>query len=394
LKVWIVDQNANLMYYGYSLCMGLAHSGCDVTLVTKCNYQWENQPHPQIKISEVFSAFSTRLVEKYNFLQTNRVLRTGIKALEYPLSYLSFIRLYFKEKPDIIHFQYALIPIVDSLVFKFLKVLGLPCVFTVHNIVQPRKIQINDYFLKLSYKCISHFVVHSNANKTEFSHHYRLAPDRIRVIPHGNYNAYITDHTLTRDTARQSLKVASDRHVILFFGIIFKFKGLEYLLRALSKIPPDSRPILMIAGKPSDGFDSYQEEIDQLGIGDDVCTRLEFIPNDELQLYFTATDLVILPYTRITQSGVMLTAFSFGKPVVATRVGSFPETIIEGKNGYLAEPQDVDSLSTAISRALADPAHLEDMSRFSKEYSDREFNWDSIAQQTLSLYQEAKAAHE
>ena len=392
MKIWVVDQNANLMYYGYSLCLGLAHQGSEVTLVSRYGYQWQTKPHPRIHLRGVFSRFSVRLLEKFPFLGKIPLLRTLLKIIEYPFSYIAFFKLLRREEPDIIHFQYALIPLIDSFVFRRLKKKGIPFVFTVHNIVQPRKIKLNDSFLHWSYGFVDRFIVHSQANAVEFSRHYGLKNDRISVIPHGNYNAYITEANLTQGKARQRLDLPPNRPIILFFGIIFKFKGLEFLIQALEQASGDQAPLLLVAGKPATDFAPYQREIERLGLQDRVLQRLEFIPNEDLQWYFAACDVVALPYTRITQSGVLLTAYSFGKPTVATRVGSFPETVLEGKTGFLADPGDVSSLAQALDKALSDPERLAEMSRFTKEHSDREYDWDRIGEKTRALYQEALSA--
>lgn len=389
MKVWIVDQNANLIYSGYSLCLGLAENGCQVTIITRSDYEWQGPPHDRIQVLELFSRWSMRLIKTSKFFEKNRLFRMLLKGIEYPLGYISFFRHYRREKPDVIHFQYANVPLVEWLVFTILNWCKTPFVFTVHNIIQPRQTALDKVLYRAVYRQIEHFVAHSQLNKNELHHIFEIDRAQIHVIPLGNYNVFIPDNLPDSMSARQNLNLPVDRRIVLFFGIIFKFKGLEYLIRSLSHIDPNERPLLVVAGKPVEGFADYDAEIEQYALQNDVDKRLGFIPNDELPLYFSAADVVALPYNRITQSGVILTAFSFGKPVVATRVGSFPETVLEGQNGYLVDPKDSYQLAEALRRILQDENKLAEMSRFTKIHADEKYDWNRIAAQTIRLYTQA-----
>ena len=392
MKVWIVDQNANLMYYAYSLALGLVQNGCEVSIVTCKDYEWTGPPSQRIQVVEAFFRWSTPLIKRFGLLRKARSLRMALKAIEYPFGYLFLLNRYRHEKPDIIHFQYANIPAIERLVFGILRRYRIPFLLTVHNIVQPRPGPLDNALFGPLYRRMPHLVVHSNDNKNALQTLFGVAADRIHVIAHGNYNAYLPTTMPDQGAARDAIGVPRDSKIVLFFGIIFEFKGLDVLIRALAQVDREIKPFLVIAGQPSQGFEKYAAEIQRLNLEQCVLTRLEFISYEELTLLFSAADVVALPYKRISQSGVMFVAFSFGRPVVATRVGSFPETVVEGQNGYLVEPESDSELGAALNRILRDEAELRRMSMTAKRISDERYDWSEIAATTLKVYEEAREA--
>ena len=155
----------------------------------------------------------------------------------------------------------------------------------------------------------------------------------------------------------------------------------------MNRVRVDPDPLLLIVGKPIEGFGDYDRKIKALGLDNMIRKCLEYVSNHELSLYFKAADIVALPYTRTTQSGVILTAFSFGKPVIATSVGSFPETVIQGETGYLVPPCDEESLGQAITDILNDGEKLKEMGCAAKRHSDEVYDWVHIGKKTMKLYQ-------
>ena len=167
------------------------------------------------------------------------------------------------------------------------------------------------------------------------------------------------ERSLTKNQAKAVLGISKTFKTILFFGAIRPNKGLDNLLYALPKIKahiPDIK--LLIAGEPCEDYRRYKIIIEKEGIQDKIFEKLEYITHYEVALYFSASDVVALPYNEVTQSGVLQIAYAFGKPVVASSIGGFNETIENGKNGYLVSPHNITALADKIREILLDEVKI------------------------------------
>jgi len=152
-----------------------------------------------------------------------------------------------------------------------------------------------------------------------------------------------------RDEARARLGLSPEGPVLLNFGLVRSYKGVRYLLDALPRVReafPDVQ--LVIAGEFWEDRGPYLAQVAQLGLEDCVTIVDRYIPNEETPLYFAAADVVVLPYTRVTQSGVAQLALGFRKPLIATRVGGLTDVIRPGRDGLLVAPEDADALAEGI----------------------------------------------
>jgi glycosyltransferase involved in cell wall biosynthesis len=206
--------------------------------------------------------------------------------------------------------------------------------------------------------------------------------ERVPIIPHGHYlSAY--PNTVTRASARAALQLSPDAFVYLSIGLLRPYKGLEELLSAF-RLLNDDKTRLLIAGKAANP--AYVGALTELAAGD-ARIRLEprFVPGDELQRYFNAADVVVLPYRQITTSGAALLAFSFGAPVVAPAIGAFPELLAE-ERGALYQPGE---LASALRRVrarewgAARPGIIEWV---------RRFDWTGIGRALLRAYEQGGAS--
>jgi glycosyltransferase involved in cell wall biosynthesis len=154
----------------------------------------------------------------------------------------------------------------------------------------------------------------------------------------------------SRSDARSALGIDADGRVALFFGHVRPFKALDVVLEAWPKLGGDA--LLLVAGEAWFGGEAgYREQARRLGL-DETRVRFDFrfIPDSEIATWFAAADLVLAPYRHEAQSGVVLTSFHFGRPVIATRVGGMPEIVENGANGLLIEPESPEALAEAIDR--------------------------------------------
>ena len=165
------------------------------------------------------------------------------------------------------------------------------------------------------------------------------------------YDCYGFDQSLSKSDARKKLGIAENKKVLLFFGYIRAYKGLMNLIEAMPYLlKEDENYFLLIVGEFYESKEKYFERIKELNIGKNVLVIDEFVPNEEVGLYYSAADLVVLPYNSATQSGILNIAYGFKKPVVVTNVGGLPELVEDGKTGFIVEPQNPLALAEGIKK--------------------------------------------
>jgi glycosyltransferase involved in cell wall biosynthesis len=171
-------------------------------------------------------------------------------------------------------------------------------------------------------------------------------------------------------------RLGIDGNIVLFFGFIRPYKGLKYLILALPEVLSQVKVTVLVVGEFWKDKDEHLHMIKGLGIENNVVIIDQYVPNEEVQDYFSAADLVVQPYVSATGSGIIQTAFAFNKPVVATEVGCLPEIIEDGKTGYLVSPEDPEKLARAIVTFFVEGKSKE----FSKniEKAKYRFSWDRM----------------
>jgi len=173
-----------------------------------------------------------------------------------------------------------------------------------------------------------------------------------KLVQHPLYDNF--GEPITKSEAREKLKINNEERIILFFGFIRKYKGLDILLDAMKILKGNPKSEirnlkLLIAGEFYEDEKPYQEQIDKLGIRDDLVLRTDFIPDSEVKYYLCAADAVIQPYRNATQSGVTPLAYHFEKPMIVTNVGGLASLVPHEKAGLVAEPT-AESIANAILR--------------------------------------------
>ncbi len=176
----------------------------------------------------------------------------------------------------------------------------------------------------------------------------------IEVVAHPRYDLPFTGQMPDRESARRQLGIDGGDAVFLFFGLVREYKGLDVLLEALSLIETESRWTCLVAGEFYEARGPYDARVRDLGLEERVLIHDRYIPNSEVPGFFAAADLTVLPYRYATQSGVAALSFALNRPVLTTRVGALPETIVEGENGWLVPPNDPTALAEVLCRIVRD----------------------------------------
>lgn len=277
----------------------------------------------------------------------------------------------------------------------YYRLLGRRIVFTAHN-VNARKRDLRDSYLNrltlwLQYKLVHHIFVHTKKMKAELLEDFGVPDTKVSVIPLGVNNTVPTT-ALTVTEAKRRLGIKAEDRTVLFFGRIAPYKGLEYLVAAVAELArrnPNYR--LIIAGSIKDCEEYWrqiQSDISRSGVQARFSQYIDFIPDEETEFYFKAADVSVLPYTDIFQSGVLVLAYSFGLPVIATDVGSLREEIVEGRTGYVCRPKDALDLSAAIERYFSSPLFVELESRRDeiRNYANGKYSWSKVGAITTDVY--------
>jgi len=277
----------------------------------------------------------------------------------------------------------------------YYKLLGKRVIFTAHN-VNARKRDGHDSFLnrfslQIQYQQVDHIFVHTDAMKRELLSDFGVHEAKVTVIPFGINNT-VANTALTPLEAKQQLGLSPTDKTILFFGNIAPYKGLEYLISAFGELLKKDRNYrLVIAGRPKASEDYLRrihEAIARSGARDRLIAKLQYIPDDETELYFKAADVLALPYTRIFQSGVLFLGYSFGLPAIASNVGSLREEIIEGKTGFVFKAQDSSDLVRVIGKYFESDLFTGSSSRRNeiREYANQRYSWDKVVMITTAVY--------
>ena len=212
-------------------------------------------------------------------------------------------------------------------------------VFVCHNVFPHERFPMDKLLTRLALKHGKHYIVHAKEEGKELEK-IKERPD-YTVTPHPTYNAFRFEG-LSKEQARDRLDIEYDKKVLLFFGYVREYKGLKYLLQALPRIVRnlDGQVQLWVVGEFGADREEYKELINGLEIGDYVNVVDSYTPDREVEQYFAAADLVVLPYVSATQSGIVQIAYGFIKPVIVTNVGGLPDVVEDGKTGYVVEPED------------------------------------------------------
>jgi glycosyltransferase involved in cell wall biosynthesis len=343
-----------------------------------------------------------------------------------PATWNKTVRLIKDLKPKMVIFQWAIaiqgLPL-GHIARKLSKVKGLEVVFDLHFVIQKEGSKIDSAFTKRGIRHAHSYVVHAyktyNELKTLFpKKQFKLVEPgkpsvgegtRVVKLYHPVYDMFKPDPVFDVEKEKKELNLR--KHVFLFFGFIRKYKGLHNVIQAFAKVAEKREDVsLLIVGesfwqtldtkkfstriknavfgaaksiflKKQDDEREYRplEMIDQLGIRDKTTVVNDFVPNEDVHKYFQVSDVIMLYYLTATPSGVESIGYNFKLPMVATRVGHFPETVKDGYNGYLAEPGDIDSMAAAMIKSIEKPiprAHVEETSR--------EMSWSNYAMAILN----------
>jgi glycosyltransferase involved in cell wall biosynthesis len=263
-----------------------------------------------------------------------------------PITWIKAARYIKSRQPDLVIFRYWLpffAPCFGVISFLVRRRTNTKVLFICDNIVPHEKRLGDSALTRFAFRFVDYFIVQSRSVERNLQ---KFVPNaRYAFVPHPVYNVF--GRALPKAEARRRLGLA-DESIVLFFGYVRRYKGLHLLLEAMPQILKHIPVKLLIVGEFYEDEEIYRKEIQKLGLADHVIVRSQYIPNDEVAFYFSACDVVVLPYISATQSGIVQIAYHFDKPVIATDVGGLAEVVIDSKTGFIVPPLDPARLSESI----------------------------------------------
>ncbi len=358
MRVHVVDPSAYTPPYDHALCAALAEIGVDVELYTSRFAYGPVAPAQGYTRREFFygRAFGA---------QGSRT-RMLAKLAQHLPDMLRYRRA--AHTADVVHFQWLTVQHLDGLLLPH----GRPLVLTAHDVLprEPRPGQLTAQ--QRLYERFEAVVVHSEHGRRRLTRELGIDPACVHTIPHGAFAHLAQGPSLPPPHA-------TDKPVVLCFGLMRPYKGLDVLIEAWRGI---EHAELWIAGLPRMDISALQATAPP-----NVRFDAHFIGDTELPAYFQRADLVVLPYREIDQSGVLFTALAFGKPLLLSDVGGFPEIAATGA-ARTVPAGDPAALHDALGELLADPAALAELAAASRAAASGRYSWERIARAHLRLYEQ------
>ena len=245
--------------------------------------------------------------------------------------------------------------------------------FICHNVVEHEA----NFFSRLAAKLVlsngDYFIVQSKDESEDLKDIFPFAKVKVCFHPPNLFKG----GKITKFEARKQLNIKTDR-VILFFGFIRPYKGLKYLIEALPEVLKEMDVLLLIAGEFWKKKEDYESQIACHNLRGRVKIVDQYIPNEEVEVYFSAADIVVLPYTSVTGSGIVPLAFEYEKPVITTDVGVLSEMVEDNKTGFLVPPKDSQAIAQAITAFYKEEKEREFIENVRNK--KEEFSWGKIVE--------------
>lgn len=354
----MIDPAAYTPPYDHALCSALAARGEQVELLTS-HFRHGERPAPD------------------GYQLRDHFYRLGgplpLRALQHPVDMLRLRRL---PAADVTHFQWMPIQDIDRRLLP-----RGPVVLTAHDVIprEPRPGQLGA--LTELYNKVDAVIVHSEHGRGVLTEQLGVAAERIHVIPHGVFD-YLT--RVPGATPLPPELAAVERPVVLQFGLMREYKGIDLMIEAFAAAETDAE--LWVVGMARMPTEPLRDLAVAHGVAERVRFVDRFVSDSELGAFFERADLVTLPYRQIDQSGVLFTALAFEKPLLVTRVGGFGEIADRFGAAEAVAPNDPGALAAAITRLLGDPAARDRLSAAAGSLAHGELAWGSIADRTVELY--------
>jgi glycosyltransferase involved in cell wall biosynthesis len=320
-----------------------------------------------------------------------------IKARNITRFYFSQFRYLLSKEPRIVHFQWLdRFILIDRILLPGLaRLCGHKVVLTVHNINAGKRDNrdslLNRISLSSLYRLAHLLIVHTPQSKIELLKEFPIKESKVSVVKHGMNNR-VEQKGLTTVESRLALNIGSTEKVVLFFGNIDYYKGLDLLIDSLNFLSKDliNNFRLVIAGnsKVAEYTNFIMGKIEGSGLSHRISHHIGYIPDAEVEQYFMAADCIILPYRSIYQSGVIFMAYAFGLPILVADIANFRSDVADGETGFLIPSNTPHEISKALTDYFSSALYknLPETREQIKKWARENYSWDKIGAETRKLY--------
>ena len=252
-------------------------------------------------------------------------------------------------------------------------------IFICHNVLPHEKSVVDRMLAGLAFAAADGFLVQSREDREKLLRIRKKAP--VAVHPHPIYD-FFRSGGVTKEEARRRIG-AGDGPLLLFFGYIRGYKGLTYLIEAMPLVREKIPATLLVVGEFYEDRRPYAELVSRLGLDAAIRFEARYVGNEEVESYFAASDIVVLPYVSATQSGIVQIAIAFDRPVVVTDVGGLPEAVVPERTGFVVPPRDPAALAHAIIRFFEEGWGVSMAPFFASE--KKRFSWEAMIETVEGL---------
>ncbi len=365
MRVQLVDPSAFTPPYDRALAAALARAGAEVELLTS---RFLYGPVPAAEGYRVRECFYRRSSAR----GLDAPARRAFKLAEHVPDML---RLRREIDADVAHYQWLTVPALDASLLPPMR----PRVMTAHYVLPPRPSRRQLVSARRAFGAMDAVVAHSEHGARRLREIVGLPGERVRVIHHGAFD-YLT--RLPDERPLPPELQGAEGPVILFFGLLRPYKGVDTLLEAFRRVDGAE---LWIAGNPRMDIEPLRR------LAAESPGRVRFLPrfveDAEIPAIMRCADIVVLPYRDVEHSGVLYAALAFGKPLVLTAVGGFPEVADQGA-ARLVPPEDPATLAATLAELVGDDAARAELAAAASRAAAGAYSWDEAARQTLALYRE------
>jgi glycosyltransferase involved in cell wall biosynthesis len=370
-------------HYVQSLVQALANIGLRIDLIGDDRYEKFN--------------FSTN-VKFLNFRGTRNpsssVIAKCLRILKYYLRCLTYI---WKNDIRVVHVQAFRFNFLEGVVLLPLyRILGKPIVYTAHNLQPKGENGLFTYLLFfLIYRVTNQIICHTTKMKSTLVARYKIPGTKVAVIRHG-LNVSVPSINIEPREARNRLGIDPTARVLLIFGKIQRYKGIDIALQGLKSLSQSGQQtVLLVAGGGSDNDEVYLKTLQDYVFKENLTSRVKFhtehIPDEDIELFFQAADLLILPYREGEfQSGVLFLGYRFGLPVIVSDAGSFAEDVEAGVSGYIFRSEDPVDLAKRVQQFYEELHSHPDLRDRLQAYLLEKYQWDELSRLTVGVYQSAQ----
>ena len=299
-----------------------------------------------------------------------------------PFSWIKAALWLKKVQPDLLIFKYWMpffAPCYATVAFLARRLFKVKTLYILDNVIPHEKKPLDRLLTRIGLHGVDAFIAQSASVREDLLQFRPHAS--YRDVPHPVYEIFPPAEPM--DAARSALGV-TEKNVLLYFGYIRRYKGLKYLVQAMPEIRKTLGDVrLLVCGEFYEGREEILSLIDTLSLAGCVTVVDDFIPNEAVARYFSAANLVVLPYVTATQSGIVQVAYHYNKPVVVTRVGGLPEVVPHGKSGYVVEPEDPQAIAQAVIHFFQQ--HREDELSEGVRIEKTRYSWDRMTEAIEAL---------